>query len=59
MSSPVVVKVTGHGKDGQHRRLQPRNAQLVLAAAVAFVDFVSETHRYREANNNMRIPGSK
>lgn len=40
---------TGHGKDGQHRGLQPRHARLAVAAAVAFVDFVSETHRYREA----------
>lgn len=40
---------TGHGKEGQHRGLQPRHARLAVAAAVAFVDFVSETHRYREA----------
>ncbi|ATB67146.1 abortive infection family protein [Pseudomonas mosselii] len=40
---------TGHGKDGQHRGLQPRHARLAIAAAVAFVDFVSETHRYRES----------
>lgn len=39
---------TGHGKDGQHRGLQPRHARLAVAAAVAFVDFVSETHRYRD-----------
>ncbi|WPN53941.1 abortive infection family protein [Pseudomonas sp. P9_2] len=41
---------TGHGKDGQHRGLQPRHARLAVAAAVAFIDFVSETHRYREAS---------
>jgi len=40
---------TGHGKEGQHRGLQPRHARLAVAAAVAFVDFVSETDRYREA----------
>lgn len=39
---------TGHGKDGQYRGLQPRHARLAVAAAVAFIDFVSETHRYRE-----------
>jgi hypothetical protein len=39
---------TGHGKEGQYRGLQPRHARLAVAAAVAFIDFVSETHRYRE-----------
>ncbi|TNB77458.1 hypothetical protein FHJ31_27630 [Pseudomonas sp. Fig-3] len=39
---------TGHGKDGQYRGLQPRHARLAVAAAVAFIDFVSETYRYRE-----------
>ena len=39
---------TGHGKDGQHRGLQPRHARLAVAAAVAFIDFVSETYRHRE-----------
>ncbi|WP_241693238.1 abortive infection family protein [Pseudomonas syringae] len=45
---------TGHGKDGQHRGLQPRHARLAVAAAVAFIDFVSETHRYREASEPER-----
>ncbi|WP_237151078.1 abortive infection family protein [Pseudomonas sp. ADAK13] len=45
---------TGHGKDGQHRGLQPRHARLAVAAAVAFIDFVSETHRYREASEPQR-----
>lgn len=39
---------TGHGRDGQHRGLQPRHARLAVAAAVAFIDFVSETYRHRE-----------
>jgi hypothetical protein len=39
---------TGHGRDGQHRGLQPRHARLAVASAVAFIDFVSETFRYRE-----------
>lgn len=39
---------TGHGRDGQHRGLQPRHARLAVASAVAFIDFVAETHRHRE-----------
>lgn len=39
---------TGHGRDGQHRGLQPRHARLAAASAVAFIDFVAETYRYRE-----------
>ncbi|PIO91074.1 hypothetical protein CBI55_26285 [Pseudomonas syringae] len=42
---------TGHGRDGQHRGLQPRHARLAVASAVAFIDFVSETYRYRESQN--------
>lgn len=38
---------TGHGRDGQHRGLQPRHARLAVASAVAFVDFVAETYRQR------------
>ncbi len=38
---------TGHGRDSQFRGLQPRHARLAVAAAVAFIDFVSETHRHR------------
>jgi hypothetical protein len=40
---------TGHGRDGQHRGLQPRHARLAVASAVAFIDFVSETFRHRES----------
>ena len=39
---------TGHGRDGQHRGLQPRHARLAVAAAVAFIDFVTDTYRVRE-----------
>lgn len=39
---------TGHGRDGQHRGLQPRHARLAVASAVAFIDFVAETYRQRE-----------
>lgn len=40
---------TGHGRDGNHRGLQPRHARLAVASAVAFIDFVSETYRQRES----------
>ena len=40
---------TGHGRDGQHRGLQPRHSRLAVASAVAFIDFISETYRHREA----------
>lgn len=43
---------TGHGRDGQHRGLQPRHARLAVASAVAFIDFVSETFRQRENLNS-------
>lgn len=39
---------TGHGRDGQHRGLQPRHARLAVASAVAFVDFVVATYQERE-----------
>ena len=38
---------SGHGRDGQYRGLQPRHARLAVASAVAFIDFIVETHRYR------------
>lgn len=40
---------SGHGRDGQHRGLQPRHARLAVAAAVAFIDFTADTYREREA----------
>lgn len=40
---------TGHGRDGNHRGLQPRHARLAVASAVAFIDFVSETYQHRES----------
>lgn len=40
---------SGHGRDGQHRGLQPRHARLAVASAVAFIDFVAETYGHREA----------
>ncbi|TGP49826.1 hypothetical protein EN873_28295 [bacterium M00.F.Ca.ET.230.01.1.1] len=38
---------SGHGRDGQHRGLEPRHARLAVGAAVAFIDFVTETHNRR------------
>lgn len=40
---------TGHGRDGQHRGLQPRHARLAVASAVAFVDFVVATYNRRDS----------
>ncbi len=38
---------SGHGRDGKHRGLEPRHARLAVAVAVAFIDFVTETHHRR------------
>ena len=38
---------SGHGRDDQHRGLEPRHARLAVGAAVAFIDFVTDTHRRR------------
>ena len=39
---------SGHGRDGKYRGLEPRDARLAVAAAVAFIDFVTETYHRRE-----------
>jgi hypothetical protein len=39
---------SGHGREGAHRGLEPRHARLAVGAAVAFIDFVTETHKKRE-----------
>ena len=39
---------SGHGRDGQHKGLQPRHARLAVGAAVSFIDFVTETYRERQ-----------
>ena len=39
---------SGHGRDGQYRGLEPRHARLAVAAAVAFIDFATETYHRRE-----------
>lgn len=49
---------TGHGRDGQHRGLQPRHARLAVASAVAFIDFVSETFSHRESLNQLQAGGN-
>lgn len=38
---------SGHGRDASHRGLEPRHARLAVASAVAFIDFVTETHHQR------------
>ena len=38
---------SGHGRDGKHRGLEPRHARLAVGAAVAFIDFITETHKQR------------
>ncbi|WP_425596028.1 abortive infection family protein [Roseibium album] len=35
---------SGHGRDSQHRGLEPRHARLCAGAAVTIVDFVTETY---------------
>lgn len=48
---------TGHGRDGQHRGLQPRHARLAVASAVAFIDFVAETYAQRESMSDAERNG--
>ncbi|MCY4052809.1 MAG: abortive infection family protein [Hyphomicrobiales bacterium] len=38
---------SGHGRDGEHKGLEPRHARLAVTSAIAFVDFVTETYRQR------------
>ena len=38
---------SGHGRDGKYKGLEPRHARLAVATAVAFIDFVTETHYQR------------
>ncbi len=42
---------SGHGRDGKHRGLKPRHARLAVGAAVAFIEFITETHR-QQGNQN-------
>jgi hypothetical protein len=44
---------SGHGRDGKHRGLEPRHARLAVGAAVAFIDFVTETHHQRGAKEKL------
>ena len=44
---------SGHGRDGKHRGLGPRHARLAVGAAVAFIDFVTETHHHRNENEEV------
>lgn len=38
---------SGHGRDGKYRGLEPRHARLAVGAAVAFIDFITETYHDR------------
>jgi hypothetical protein len=48
---------SGHGRDGRHRGLQPRHARLAVGAAVAFIDFVTETFRERQFKEEATVAG--
>lgn len=45
---------SGHGRDGAHRGLEPRHARLAVASAVAFIDFVTDTHNRRPLGEEQR-----
>ncbi|HEV2505323.1 MAG TPA: abortive infection family protein [Mesorhizobium sp.] len=48
---------SGHGRDGQHKGLEPRHARLAVGAAVAFIDFATETHNRRnELVQTQKLP---
>lgn len=38
---------SGHGRNGAYRGLEPRHARLAVGAAVAFIDFITETYQHR------------
>lgn len=38
---------SGHGRTGAYRGLQPRHARLAVGAAIAFIEFVTETYHDR------------
>jgi len=46
---------SGHGRDGKHRGLGPRHARLAVGAAVAFIDFVTETYHERGSPADGRV----
>lgn len=39
---------SGHGREGSYKGLEPRHARLAVAAAVAFIDFATETYHRRQ-----------
>ncbi len=41
---------SGHGRDGKHVGLEPRHARLAASAAIAFVDFATETYLKKKTN---------
>jgi HEPN domain-containing protein len=38
---------TGHGRDGNYKGLAPRHARLAATSAIAFIEFIYETHRLK------------
>ena len=46
---------SGHGRDGKYKGLEPRHARLAVSAAVAFIDFVTETYHQRHAGERSPI----
>lgn len=45
---------SGHGRDGNHRGLEPRHARLAVGAAVDFIDFVTETYHQRHNDDRKK-----
>jgi HEPN domain-containing protein len=48
---------SGHGRDGRYRGLEPRHARLAVGAAVAFIDFITETYHDRVTRDLTTPPG--
>lgn len=46
---------TGHGRDGQHKGLEPRHARLAVTTAAAFVVFVADTYHDRLNRNHSAV----
>ena len=49
---------SGHGRDGRYRGLEPRHARLAVGAAVAFIDFATDTHNKHAPSTVGKIPAA-
>ncbi len=49
---------SGHGRDGRHRGLEPRHARLAVGAAVAFIDFATDTHNKHAPSTVGKVPAA-